>query len=188
MFIGKFIVTLQPFIISLNGLAQGRSEFCWRVGGEFFGAFGNSEVSDADVTVEATVEKANGAIGVDCSISGTVTLPCDRCLEPLTLPVEAFARLNVKFGQEPSEAPLPMEGEREILYLSDADTDLDLSQTVYDYSMLSLPMQKVHPEGECNPETLKYLSREEIPARASAETGMENPFAALKAMMENNNN
>ncbi len=182
MFIGKFIVTLQPFIISLNGLAQGRSEFCYRVGEEFFGAFGNSEISDADVTVEVAVEKANGFIGVDCSIRGTLTLPCDRCLEPLTLPVKNFARLSVKFGPEPAEAPLPMEGEREILYLSDADTDLDLSQTVYDYTLLSLPMQKVHAEGECNPETLKYLSREETAAEAP-KAGTESPFAALKALI-----
>ena len=187
MFIGKFIVTLQPFIISLNGLAQGRSEFCCRVGKEFFGAFGNSEISDADVTVEVTVDKANGFIGVDCSISGTVTLPCDRCLEPLTLPVDSCAQLSVKFGQEPSEETVPMEGEREILYLSDVDTDLDLSQTVYDYCMLALPMQKVHAEGECNPETLKYLSRDEDAVKAP-EVEMNTPFAALKAMMENNNN
>ena len=183
MFIGKFIVTLQPFIISLNGLAQGRSEFCYRVGEEFFGAFGNSEISDADIAVEVAVEKANGFIGVDCSIRGTLTLPCDRCLEPLTLPVENFARLSVKFGLEPAEAPLPMEGEREILYLSDADTDLDLSQTVYDYTLLALPMQKVHAEGECNPETLKYLSREETAAETS-EVGTDSPFAALKALMD----
>ena len=187
MFIGKFIVTLQPFIISLNGLAQGRSEFRYRVGEEFFGAFGNSEISGADVAVEVTVEKANGFIGVDCSISGTVTLPCDRCLEPLTLPVDSFAQLSVKFGKEPSEEAVPMEGEREILYLNDVDTDLDLSQTVYDYCMLALPMQKVHAEGECNPETLKYLSREED-EHQTAEAGMESPFAALKAMMENSNN
>ena len=187
MFIGKFIVTLQPFIISLNGLAQGRSEFCYRVGEEFFGTYGNSGISDADVAVQVAVEKANGFIGVDCSISGTVTLPCDRCLEPLTLPVDAFAQLSVKFGPEPAEAPLPMEGEREILYLSDADTDLDLSQTVYDYTLLSLPMQKVHAEGECNPETLKYLCREEAAVEAP-EVEMNSPFAALKAMMENSNN
>ena len=167
----------------MNGLAQGRSEFCYRVGEEFFGAFGNSEISDADIAVEVTVEKANGFIGVDCSISGTVTMPCDRCLEPVTLPVDTFAQLSVKFGPEPAEAPLPMEGEREILYLSDADTDLDLSQTVYDYTLLALPMQKVHAEGECNPETLKYLSREETAAETS-EVGTDSPFAALKALMD----
>lgn len=185
MFIGKIIVTLQPFVISLNGLARGRSEFCRRVGKEFFGDFGNFEVSDADVTVEVTVEKADGFIGVDCRIRGALTLPCDRCLEPLTLPVDTMARLSVKFGTEvPQEDGLAAPGEREILYLSEADTDLDLSQIVYDYILLALPMQKVHAEGECDPQTLKYLSREETPAQAP-EAGTDSPFAALKAMMEN---
>lgn len=187
MFIGKIIVTLQPFVISLNGLARGRSEFCRRVGKEFFGDFGNSEVSDADVTVDVTVEKAEGFIGVDCRILGTVTLPCDRCLEPLTLPVDTVARLSVKFctSVPREDGPAASGGEREILYLSEADTDLDLSQTVYDYALLALPMQKVHAEGECNPQTLKYLSRASAPAEAP-KAGTESPFAALKAMMENN--
>jgi uncharacterized metal-binding protein YceD (DUF177 family) len=39
------------------------------------------------------------------------------------------------------------------------DDELDLSQDVYDYVCTSLPLQRMHPEGECNQETTKYLSK-----------------------------
>ena len=37
--------------------------------------------------------------------------------------------------------------------------ELDLGQDVYDFVCISLPIQRVHPEGECNQETTKYLSK-----------------------------
>lgn len=181
MFIGKIIVTLQPFIISLDELASGRSEFHYRVGEEFFGAFGNTEISAADVSVIVIVNKVGSCIGVDCDIDGFVTLPCDRCLEPLELPVRAAARLKVELGKESDT--VWQDGDRELMYLSDADVDLDLSQTVYDYCLLSLPMQKVHKDGECNPIALGYLCEDE--AEDVTEDRMNSPFAALKTLIDN---
>ena len=32
---------------------------------------------------------------------------------------------------------------------------MDLTQYIYESSVLSLPYQRVHPEGECNPDMLK---------------------------------
>ena len=77
---------------------------------------------------------------VECSIEGSVTVPCDRCLEALKLPVETgFSEVYTPEGDE-----------------------LDLSQDVYDYVCTSLPLQRVHEEGQCNQETVKYLSNNNI--------------------------
>ena len=46
-----------------------------------------------------------------------------------------------------------------------------MSQIVYDYICLSLPLQRVHEEGECNPEVMARLSGEESPAA--------NPFKGM---------
>lgn len=175
---------MQPFIIPLNGLASGRTQFCWRALGEFFGSFDNSEILDADVSVDVLVEKSGKYIGVDGVLSGTVTVQCDRCLSDLSLPVDVDFKLSVKFGEEPLEA-LPAEnGEREIVFVPEDDTDLDLSQTIYDYVCLSLPMQRVHPEGECDPETVRFLSIETDEAEEEAAAPVESPFAALKDLLK----
>ncbi len=174
----------EDFAVPMNGLAQGRTEFRLRVGKEFFEQFENSEILDADIEVGVTVEKSGRFTGVDCTITGNATVTCDRCLEDLKLPVETGFSLSVKFGQEPSDEGNAVEGGREIVWLPESDAELDLAQIVYDYVCLSFPVQRVHPEGECNPETLKYLSSEDCSGKDSGEEGSERPFAALKDLIE----
>ena len=123
---------MQPFIIPVKGLKAGSSEFHWHAGGEFFGSFGNPDILDADLAVEVSVVCDGPGIEASCRIEGTVTVPCDRCLAPLVLPV------SVSFETE--------------------DT-YDLNQDIYDEVCLSLPIIRVHPEGGCDEDTLKYLSK-----------------------------
>ena len=124
--------------------------------------FDNTEILDADVDAEIRVVKKDARkVEADLHLSGTVTVPCDRCLEALTLPVEA----------DPSEVFVP----------DTATEDWDLSQAVYDYVCLSLPLQKVHPEGECNPDTVRFLGQRER-GDEEAEASANSPFAALKGL------
>lgn len=170
------------FIVPLNGLTQGRKEFQWSVGKEFFASFENSEILDADLQVETVVEKSGRFIGVDSEICGDVTVICDRCSEELKLPVETGFSLSIKFGPEPSEEGLLSEGEREIVCLPETDTDLDLSQIIYDYVCLSMPVQRVHEDGGCNPDALKYLNSEEGD-ELEEKSDSSLPFAALKNLL-----
>ena len=180
---------MQPFIVPLNGLSAGTTQYSFKAEGKFFGDFDNSEILDADLDVAVSVEKSGRYIGVDVDIDGTVTVPCDRCLSDLVLDVSAHPRFSVKFGPEPSDAPDELvEGEREIIYLPDTDAELDLAQTVYDYTCISLPICRTHPDGECDPETVRYLSSEESigSGEESGQDVTESPFAALKALLDDN--
>ncbi len=165
----------DDFIVPLNGLAQGRTEFFRSVGKEFFERFENSEILDAGLDVKVVVEKSGRFIGVDCEIDGDVTVTCDRCLGDLRLPVSTGFALSVKFGDPDSAGEA--EGDREIVVLPLTDTDLDLSQTVYDYICLSLPVQRVHEEGECDPETVRFLSSEDDEELLRKDSST--PFAVL---------
>jgi len=149
---------LQPFVIPISGLTQGSTSFEWRADKEFFGRFENSEILDADLDVHAVVRKKGAEISLDCDIRGTVTVLCDRCTEDLQLPVQTSFDLEF-----------------------DSSEDVwDISQDVYDFVNIALPMQRVHPEGECNPDTIKYISDE---STEPSEGPMDNPFAALKELL-----
>nr|MCR5841499.1 DUF177 domain-containing protein [Bacteroidales bacterium] len=124
-------------VVRLTDLAPGKSHFAWHAGPEFFEIFGNEEILDADLEVQAAVVNHGLTVDVSCAIAGSVTVACDRCLEDLVIPVETSFE----------EGYTPESGE------------LDLRQDVYDYVCISLPLQRVHPEGECNQETTKYLSK-----------------------------
>ena len=128
---------MQPFIVKLHGLGPGATEFDRRIGKEFFESFGNPDVLDAGLDVCCDIVRHGITVDVECSIEGTLTVPCDRCLEPLEIAVET--------GFSETYAP---EGD-----------ELDFNQDVYDYACTALPLQRVHEEGGCNPETIKFLSK-----------------------------
>lgn len=164
-------------LIELNGLTSGKSTIEGSLSKEFFAQFGNKEILNADIDVEIMFNKSGTYLGIDINMQGEVTVECDRCLEDLDLEVDQTALLEVKFGEEASDEP--SEGEREVLFLSHSNTELDLSQIVYDYVCLSLPIQRHHEEGECNPDAVKYLCKQ---ADADSETDSEQsnrPFAGL---------
>ena len=170
----------EKFTIPLNGLATGKNEFFVHVGKEFFSSFENEEILDADLQVRILVEKSGRYVGVDCDIEGDVTVECDRCLEPLEMPIDAQVRLSVKFGEE-EVSEIGSENEREVIFVKEDDAELDMSQIIYDYACLALPMQRVHEEGGCNPETMKYYGVGETPETVEEES---NPFAALKDLFK----
>lgn len=160
----------EDFVINPDGWAEGRMTLRYRAGKAFFERYGHPDILDADVDVTVEVEKCGSALDVDCRIEGTVTVPCDRCIEDLVLRVEASPAFTVPAPGETAGAP-----EREPLEL--VDGVLDLRQAVYDYTCLALPLQRVHPQDGCDPEVLKHLRTEE------ADPVAESPFAALKDMM-----
>ncbi len=174
------------FIISLNGLTVGKSTCSRNVGKEFFAEFDNEEVIDAQMLAEVEIEKSGHYVGVDCRLKGTVTVACDRCLADLKIPVDTLIKLSVKYGMESGEDT--NEGEREVVCLPQDEAELDMSQIVYDYACLALPMQRVHAEGECDPQMLRHLGVGAAQKDAEELSGKNNPFSGLKGLFDINNN
>ena len=172
----------EIFSIPLNGLAAGETRFSWHAGKEFFDSFENTEILDADVDIEVRVEKSGRYLGVECEVEGEVVVECDRCLEDLKMPIETDIALSVKYGDEESQED-HQEGEREIIFIPQDSAELDMSQIIYDYICLSLPMQRTHEEGECNPDAMKFYGAP-IELDNTGEGAETNPFAALKDMFK----
>ena len=122
-------------LIPAQDLTPEPREYFWHLDGAFFEEMGSVEVLDAELDVLAKVSD-DASIEATVNVKGNVTVECDRCLERLNLPVE------LSFELEDIEA----------------DAFVDMRQDVYDYVCTSLPMQRVHPEGECNPDAVKYLA------------------------------
>lgn len=170
------------FVISVNGLASGKTRFDLEADKEFFAKFGNTEVLDAGLTVTLVADKVQGKVRFDCRIKGAITVPCDRCLAPVAMPVDT--EVHFKLNCASTLSGLSEEDQYEEVFLSDDSDHLDLSQEIYDFSLLALPLQRFHREGECDKAALDYLSREED---GHEETPMDTPFASLANMLEKNN-
>lgn len=169
----------ESYIIPLNDLKSGVHSYGWDVSSKFFEEYGNGDVRAAALSVKAEAARSGASVNVDCTICGTLTVPCDRCLQDVALPVGAEASLKFRFGIAP-EGDLAEEDGREVTWLPEGETGIDLSQVIYDYSLLALPLQHCHAEGECDPAVSRYLN----PSETSAVEPADSPFAALKGLFE----
>jgi uncharacterized metal-binding protein YceD (DUF177 family) len=157
----------QRYAIAHKGLKEGVHGFDWGLGDEFWRDHPEGGITGGELKVEATLEKgATGVMRLGVEIEGTVVVPCDRCLEDCELPVRYRGRLEVKVSPEAGEYPF----EGDILWLDPGDGAIDLEQYIYESIVLSLPLQRVHPEDVhgrplCNPvmlERFRIVSEEEF--------------------------
>ena len=163
-------------IIPVDRLDGGRTESRFRVGKEFFEGYGNEEILDADVLASASLKKENDRFLLDLKLEGEATVQCDRCLGDLAIGIDSFQRFVVMPGSGEDDGALDEDG-REIVTLPLAEAALDVSQLVYDFTCLAIPLKKVHREGECDESTTAFLSRDEEPAAEGS------PFASLKDLL-----
>ena len=164
--------------VDLNG------EFHFKVDGGLFRAFGSTEIKDGDCDVSVALERGESMLTLDVTVDGSVVVECDRCLEDCNVPIHYEGQLLVKFSDEVHEY------DGEVMWLLPMEDEVDLTQYIYESIVLALPYQRVHPDGECNPDMLerfRIVSDEEfgrLEDRAEAEGRNEGEWAKLAALKE----
>ncbi len=166
----------RDYIIPIKGMSAGKHLFEFPIGNEFFEEYDNSQILGALLNVKLELDKSSTLIEVKGVIGGSVTVECDRCLELMEVKIETEANLLVKFVKSVGE-----EDDDEVMTLEPSESELDLKQFLYDYISLALPIQRVHPKGECNPEMIKKLDALNNKALEGEEA--KSPFDKLKDLM-----
>ena len=132
----------------------------------FFADLEQEEIGGGVVHAEILVKaSACSLFNVYVKVQGHVTVACDRCLDPLTLEVQAEDVVRVK-DAVPDDADDP-----ELHYLKANDPCCDLSWDLYEIIETALPLQRVHPEDECNQDMTGYIlaSSEDLDAEEEEE-------------------
>jgi uncharacterized protein len=109
-----------------------------------------------------------GKPALELSVSGELTLLCQRCLGPVDLRLET----RRAFELVPQDAPLgdPADEADDVDQIY-ADPKLDVIQLVEDEAILSLPMVASHAAGQC-----------EAPQAGAADTSARSPFSKLSTL------
>ena len=174
----------KRYTIAYRGRRSGLHDFHFKGDGGLFRAFGSTEIKDGDCDVAVALERGESMLTRDVNVDGSVVVECDRCLEECRIPVHYQGRLLVKFSDEVHEY------DGEVMWLLPMEDEIDLKQYIYESIVLSLPYQRVHPEGECNPEMLerfRIVSDSElaaVEARAGAQEHDGGEWAKLAALKE----
>ena len=110
------------------------------------------------------LNKQSNLLTLDFRIEGEVCVTCDRCLEEFMMPVGYTGTLAVRYSETEQES------DGEVMWIGPSETEIDLSQYIYESIRLNLPYQRVHPVGSdgksgCDPDMLarfNIVSEEEF--------------------------
>ena len=108
---------------------------------------------------------------IDFALKGEITTMCDRCLGDLTVPVEGEEHLCVRFSDTETS------DDENVAILPEGAFEIDLTQWLYEYVAVRIPMQHIHPEGECDPVVTKYITNEDEEKKSDE---IDPRWAALK--------
>ena len=144
------------YTILLSGLKEGHHTIDLEIDKEFFEEIEESEVKEGSLIANIEMDKRSSHLDLVISISGSVRISCDRCLELFSQPVRSENRLLVKFGKSIEDI------DPDILSVAVDEHELDLQQQLYEFIMLALPIKRVHPvnkkgKSTCDPVMLKKL-------------------------------
>ncbi|MDE5707354.1 MAG: DUF177 domain-containing protein [Alistipes sp.] len=141
--------TVRKYSIAYKGLSLGEHTFDFEIGEDLFQLFENQEIRGGNCRAEVRLVRSERQLRLEVSIRGEVVVECDRCLGDCALPVDYTGTLVVKFSDEIREY------DGETMWLSAAQDHIELAQYLYESIVLSLPYQRVHPEGGCDPDMLR---------------------------------
>ena len=157
-FFEKVSSILDRYNIHFKGLKQGKHLFEFGVDNTFFEQFPEGEISKGDLKVTVLLHRHSTMLELEFNIEGKVEVACDRCLEPINIPLSYEGILVVKFSQ------IADESNDELWVLSENEYELQLAQYIYESICLSLPIQRFHgmegtdKEG-CDETMLKRISQ-----------------------------
>jgi uncharacterized metal-binding protein YceD (DUF177 family) len=175
----------SPFVIPFVGLKLGTHRYEFEVKDEFFSDFDYTEIQHGNVHVVMDLNKSATMLVLTFELTGTITVPCDRCLEDMDTQIKTSFRQIIKFSDTETD-----EDDDELTYVPTGEYEIDVKQYIFNFIALSIPARNAHPDGECNPETLKKLneyliSEERDPSNNEEEEEIDPRWAALKSFRKN---
>jgi len=109
----------------------------------FFKKIDSPEVQLGNVKAKLSVHKKVNTYELSFILDGSITIPCDRCLDNMEQAIHYKEKLLVKFGDKFSE-------EDEIVIVPESEGAINIAWFLYEFIVLNIPMKHVHATGECN--------------------------------------
>jgi uncharacterized metal-binding protein YceD (DUF177 family) len=170
------------YALRISGLGEGEHDFSFELDRQFFALFEHPEIDKGNVHAKVRLEKKQGVISLHFSLKGEVEVECDRCLERFMTGISTSQSIFVKMGDTPGEI------EDDILMIGRDDHEIEVGQYLFEFIILALPYQKVHPEdaqgnSTCDPVMIEKLDAHRFREPDQKENG-DPRWDALKGIIE----
>ena len=134
----------EQFKIDLMALTADETPLEYQLDDQFFAALDDAQVKSGSLHVSGSIRKASGLYELRLHTTGTVQVPCDRCLDMMDQPIEADLMTTVKLGTDTQDT------DDDIIWVNERDGLLDTAWPIYESIALAVPIQHVHQPGDCN--------------------------------------
>lgn len=165
----------REFELAWQGLKSGEHHLQFDLDDRFIKELDRQpDFSHLNARVRLRLDKKANFFLCHFDIDGSLRLPCDRCGDEFDLQLWDEFDLVIKLTD--SETAEKWEDEADVVFIPRSETVIDFRLWIYDYLVLSIPLQRVHPdlpsgESGCNPKAialLETLRRSEEEAKEEA--------------------
>lgn len=147
---------LGAYKVDLKGQEEAEASYNWLVDSDFFSTLDVEDVRNGHVSVDMTVTKASGEYELDFELKGDVVVPCDRCLDDMSLDIETNGELKVRLGEDFAD-------DGDVIVVPESDGTINVSWYIYEFIALAIPIKHVHAPGKCNREMTEQLDKHRAP-------------------------
>jgi uncharacterized metal-binding protein YceD (DUF177 family) len=152
------VETSQDFNIPFKGLTTGDHRYEFEITDAFFESFEYFESEKGKLKVILDLLKEPNLMDLHFQVKGKMELLCDRCLKAFDYPLEGDFRLIIKLGEE------FIEESDEVLVIPQTESRFDVSQYIFEYINLMLPIQRAHEDiRECDARVIEKLEEHSKP-------------------------
>ena len=120
----------------------------------FFSELDEQEIEHGSLDATLQVRRVAGAYEFHFEVKGCVTVPCDRCLEPMQQSIEAQDTIKVVLGQT-------LEDDGDQITVPADEPEWDVAWNLYETIALAIPISHVHADGQCTGEIAELLNQQE---------------------------
>lgn len=142
----------DKYNVDLKGMKASSLDMEFDLDNAFFADIDGEEFQKGTVKAKVVVKKGRDIFDFSFALTGTVVVPCDRCLDDLEIEVDTVNTLRVKLGDSYAD-------EGDIVIIPEQEGDLNIAWYLYEFIVLALPMKRVHAPGKCNHEMTGRLKK-----------------------------
>ena len=132
---------LDGYKVDLKGLSSDTVSYRWQADNDFFSAVEGPEIEAGSLDVTLRVKRTSGAYELEFQLKGEVEVTCDRCLEPMSQPIDAQSTLKVVMGDDFAD-------DGDVVTIPERDGTINVAWNIYEFAALQIPLRHVHPECE----------------------------------------
>ncbi|MGB0884223.1 MAG: YceD family protein [Flavobacteriales bacterium] len=172
------------YTIKFTGLKLGKHAFSFDLKTDLFTDTNYSTLDFVAGKAEVELNKKENLMELNAHLKLDLCFPCDRCGELYQQKLEFFEHIVFKFGEEKE-----LDSD-ELIILSPNAYKFSLKELYYEWIIVNLPAQRIHPEDEsgqptCKAEHLERVQRA-LSSEVSEESAEDERWSELKKLITKN--